>query len=171
MFPDFSEKLGRDKNSNDKTGIRVASSPYNPNSLMYGSWPQSSSLASFSKRTFIMARQSLQGTRRAAGARKGTRWASSQHSGGARSGAVSPGADESAVPRRDRGTGWAAPSPRGLRCHGDSQRAATRPQAGDQGLPKPSGLQLERAHAQTARPGEGGPRWIEPLSEGERERW
>lgn len=28
----FSEKLGRDKNSNDKTGIKVASSPYNPNS-------------------------------------------------------------------------------------------------------------------------------------------
>lgn len=28
----FSEKLGRDKNSNDKTGIKVASSPCNPNS-------------------------------------------------------------------------------------------------------------------------------------------
>lgn len=28
----FSEKLGRDKNSKDKTGINVASSPYNSNS-------------------------------------------------------------------------------------------------------------------------------------------
>jgi hypothetical protein len=28
----FSEKLGRDKNSNDKTGINVASSPYTANS-------------------------------------------------------------------------------------------------------------------------------------------
>lgn len=28
----FSKKLGRDKNSNDKTGIKVASSPCNPNS-------------------------------------------------------------------------------------------------------------------------------------------
>lgn len=28
----FSDRLGRDRNSNDKTGIKVASSPYNPSS-------------------------------------------------------------------------------------------------------------------------------------------
>lgn len=39
----FSEKLGRDRNSKDRTGIKVASSPYSPNSCKRRntvlSWP------------------------------------------------------------------------------------------------------------------------------------